>query len=205
MNILKLNLPKNILGQTEQTKKVITMSKAAMPGTQPIIDTLQTKNDALIALKETADEARQASVTAFATLRAGAKDQKNAYIALANHVENVADGDAAFILSTGYGVRANPTPYPPFVPVTGIITRINGTPGRVVLTWIGQPGARNYEIQYTTDLTGTTGWVNASKMPGNTRLNVDGLVSGTKYAFRIRACGNAEPGPWSSPVLQMAP
>jgi hypothetical protein len=205
MNILKLDLSKNILAQTEQGKKVIAMSKIAMPGPQPTIDALETKNNALIALKETADEARQTYITSFSALRAGAKDQKNAYIAHANTVENAADGDAAFVLSTGYGVRATPKPYPAFVPVTGIITRINGTPGRVVLTWIGQLGARNYEIQYTTDLTGASGWVNAPSMPGKTRLNVDGLVSGTRYAFRIRACGNAEPGPWSSPVQQMVP
>jgi hypothetical protein len=85
------------------------------------------------------------------------------------------------------------------------MTRINGTPGRVVLSWTAQLGARNYEIQYTTDLTGATGWTNAPLMPGKTKLNVDGLESGTKYAFRIRACGNKEPGPWSSIVLQRAP
>ncbi|MBA3607468.1 MAG: fibronectin type III domain-containing protein [Chthoniobacterales bacterium] len=104
-------------------------------------------------------------------------------------------------LSTGYGVRANPAPYPPFGPVFGI----HGTPGRVVLTWQGEPGARSYEVQYTTDLSGATGWTSAPEMPGAARLNVDNLVSGTRYAFRIRACGNAAPGPWSSPVQQMAP
>jgi hypothetical protein len=42
-------------------------------------------------------------------------------------------------------------------------------------------------------------------MAGGTRLNVDGLTSGTRYALRVRACGNGIPGPWSSPVQQLAP
>ncbi len=84
-------------------------------------------------------------------------------------------------------------------------TRINGTPGRIIMSWKSVLGARNYEVQYTTDLTGATGWVNADSMAGAPRLNVDGLTSGTRYALRVRACGNGAPGPWSGPVQQLAP
>lgn len=77
-------------------------------------------------------------------------------------------------------------------------------PGRVVLSWKGIFGARNYEVQYSTDLSGETGWKSISETPGKPRVNVDGLTSGTKYAFRVRALGKAEPGPYSGPVQQMA-
>jgi hypothetical protein len=65
--------------------------------------------------------------------------------------------------------------------------------------------ARNYEAQETTDLTGATGWESAEEMPSATKLSFEGLTSGTKYAFRVRAWGNGMPGPWSTPVQQMAP
>ena len=51
---------------------------------------------------------------------------------------------------------------------------------------------------------GATGWTTVGSTPSKTRVNVDGLTSGTKYAFRVRALGNGQPGPWSGPVQQMA-
>ena len=39
-------------------------------------------------------------------------------------------------------------------------------------------------------------------MAGGRSLAVDDLTSGTKYAFRVRACGNGTPGPWSGSVQQ---
>ena len=77
--------------------------------------------------------------------------------------------------------------------------------GEVMMSWKGLIGARVYEVQYTIDLTGATGWTSVTETPGKTRVNIDGLTSGTKYAFRVRALGNGQPGPWSGPVQQMAP
>jgi hypothetical protein len=42
-------------------------------------------------------------------------------------------------------------------------------------------------------------------MSGKTKLAINGLTSGTKYAFHVRACGNAAPGPWSVIIIQLAP
>ena len=74
----------------------------------------------------------------------------------------------------------------------------------MVLGWTGVIGVRVYEAQYTTDLSGATGWTTVPSTTSKTRVNVDGLTSGTKYAFRVRALGNGQPGPWSGPVQQMA-
>jgi hypothetical protein len=86
-----------------------------------------------------------------------------------------------------------------------LTTKINGTPSRVILGWSKVVGGRNYEGQYTTDLIGATGWEDAAEMTGKTKLAIAGLTSGTKYAFRVRACGNAAPGPWSVIIIQLAP
>jgi len=47
-----------------------------------------------------------------------------------NSVQTVSEGSAAFILSTGYGVRASRTAWPPFEPPIDLRTRINGTAPR---------------------------------------------------------------------------
>jgi hypothetical protein len=155
---------------------------------------------------EAVAEARSAASQSTAALHASAKAQRDAYGNLAGHVNTVADGSDTFILSTGYEVRATPTPRPPLTEApSDVRTRINGVPENVLLLWKGLSGARNYEVQYTTDLSGVTGWINVPETPGATRLNVEGLVSGTKYAFRVRGLSTGQPGPWSIPVPQMAP
>ena len=115
------------------------------------------------------------------------------------------DGSGTYILSCGYGMRSSGGRIPQVEDAPGNLrTRVNGVPGRVLLSW-SDAGARNYEAQKTTDLSGATGWESAEEMPGAIRIAFEGLTSGTKYAFRVRAWGNGMPGPWSTPAQQMAP
>ncbi len=62
-----------------------------------------------------------------------------------------------------------------------------------MMSWKRVLGARNYEVQYTTDLSGVTGWTDAAEMSGGTRLNVDGLVSGTRYACACAPAATPRP------------
>jgi hypothetical protein len=206
MMIVKLNLSPRVPDQLTQGKNVVVMSREAMTGTQPLIDDLDAANTDLQTKQETVAEARSAASQSTAALHASAKAQRDAYGNLAGHVNTVADGSDTFILSTGYEVRATPTPRPPLTEApSDVRTRINGVPANVLVLWQGLSGARNYEVQYTTDLSGATGWSNVPETPGATRLDVGGLVSGTKYAFRVRGLSTGQPGPWSIPVPQMAP
>ncbi len=84
-------------------------------------------------------------------------------------------------------------------------TRVNGVPGVINLSWGKVQYARNYEVQTTTDLSGATGWTSQTAMPSAAKLDITGLVTGTKYALRVRAWGNGMPGPFSSLCQQMAP
>ncbi len=169
------------------------------------VTVLTTATTTLTDLQATALAARRTSTQATADVAAAAAVQRTAYGNVAAAVNAQADGDAAFIMSCGFAVRATPTPTPPITePPTQLTTSINGVPGRVVLGWTGVIGARVYEVQYTTDLSGVTGWTTVGSTPSKTRVNVNGLTSGTKYAFRVRALGNDQPGPWSGPVQQMA-
>lgn len=203
--ILKLNLPGPVPGKIDQGEKVVDMCRVVLVGDQPLVDALDGATGDLATQQAAALTARQTSKQVTAALKAASRAQADAYSTLADHVSTLANGDAAFILSTGYGVRNPPSPSPALEPPQDVRTQINGTPGRIMMSWKRVLGARNYEVQYTTDLSGVTGWTDAAEMSGGTRLNVDGLVSGTKYALRVRACGNAAPGPFSSPVQQLAP
>lgn len=200
----KLDLPRPIPKQIEQGAKVATMANKVLTD-KTVVTVLNTATTTLNDLQAAALEARRASTQATADVVEAAALQRIAYGNVAGAVNAQANGDPGFIMSCGFAVRASATPTPPITePPTQLKTSINGMPGRVVLGWTGVIGARVYEAQHTTDLSGATGWTTVGSTPSKTRVNVDGLTSGTKYAFRVRALGNGQPGPWSGPVQQMA-
>lgn len=202
---VKLNLPSRVAQKVDQGAKVVTMSKAAMPGPQPLIDTLDTANNDLAEKQAAAIQARQIAKQATAAAKASAKAQALAYGNLANHVETLSDGSTSFILSTGYGVRATPAPVPtPGAPLD-LRAKMGADTGTILTQWTTVLGAKAYEVDYTTDLSGATGWVSADETPSKGRLLLKGLDSGTVYLIRVCALGNGASGPYANPVQQMAP
>lgn len=206
MSAVKLNLSQSVPIQIDQGKNVVTMSQEVMTGPEPVIDALNTSNISLTAKQVAVNEARSTLVTAYAEMRAEAAAQRTAYGNLGALVQTDSAGEATYITSRGFGIRSSGTPIPPIdTAPANLRTRVNGVPGQVLFSWKGLSGARNYEAQKTSDLTGATGWESAIEMPSGAKLTFEGLTSGTKYAFRVRAWGNGMPGPWSTPVQQMVP
>ena len=175
-----------------------------MPPASPLIVALQSATSDLAAKHAEAIAARQELNEAYSALRDSSEAQRTAFNNLGGLVQTDSNGSATYILSCGYGVRSNGTPAPSVDdPPYRLLTKVNGTPGKVVLSWSAPTGARYFEAQSTTDLSGLTGWVSAPQMPTKTKIDFEGLTSGTRYAFRARAWGNGMPGPWSTPVQQM--
>lgn len=206
MDKVKYNLSKSVPIQIDQGKNVATMSGGVLGDSAPLVMALTTANTELQATKDTVDMAKQALAEAYSGMRDSSESQRIAFNNLGGLVQTNSDGGGTYILSCGYGIRSNGSPIPPVEDAPGNLrTRVNGVPGQVLFSWNGVNGARNYEGQKTTDLTGATGWESAVEMPSATKLPFEGLTSGTKYGFRVRAWGNGMPGPWSTPVQQMAP
>ena len=175
-----------------------------MPPTAPLIVALQAANTDLEAKQAAAVEKRQEMNEAYSALRDSKTTQRTAFNNLGGIVQTDSNGSPTYILSCGFGVRSNGTPAPSVEdPPYALRTQVNGTPGKVLLSWLPPTGARYFEAQSTTNLSGETGWVNAEQMPTKSKIDFDGLTSGTRYAFRVRAWGNGMPGPWSTPVQQM--
>lgn len=201
---VKLNLSRSVPIQIDQGKNVATMSAEVMPPTAPLIVALQAANTDLETKQAAAVEKRHELNESYSALRDSQTTQRTAYNNLGGLVQTDSDGGATYILSCGYGVRSNGTPAPPVEdPPNSLRTQVNGTPGKVVLSWRPPIGARSFEAQSTTDLSGESGWVSAPQMPTKSKIDFEGLTSGTRYAFRVRAWGNGMPGPWSTPVQQM--
>lgn len=206
MSDVKLGLSRKVPIQIDQGKNVVTMCGEVMSPTEPAVMTLNTTNLDLQTKHANLIEARAAVGNAKQELKASSAAQRTAYNNLGALVQTHSNGEASFITSCGFELRASGGPTPPVEDAPGNLTaRVNGVPGVIHFSWGSVLYARNYEVQTTTDLSGATGWTSQPEMPGVLRLEIPGLVSGTKYALRVRAWGKSLPGPWSTLIQQMAP
>lgn len=122
----------------------------------------------------------------------------------ASYVQNKSLGDAAKILSAGMAVRDPAAPIGD-LPAPGNISATEGDhDGEVDLHWNRVKGAKSYMIQRTTTPTDAASWGNPV-IATKSKATVAGLVTGTKYYFRVAAIGAAGQGAWSELASQVAP
>jgi len=157
-------------------------------------------------------DAIAAARTALAALLAEKRDLRAALETRlngrANHVEITAGSDPAAIRSAGFEPRARRTSTSRIAPPQNLTATMGVNAGEVILTCAPVRKARAYLIDLR-DHDGAppaeTGWRQA-RVASRSTATVTGLVSGRKYAFRIRALGpNDLESPWSDEAVCMAP
>lgn len=205
MSKARRKLPRAIAKRIDQAANAARMSREILPGPQPLVDELAAATEDLKAKQAAALEIRQLTLQATSELRQSAKQLNYAYGNLAAHVETSAVGRSTMILGAGFDLWSVRTPLAPLAAPTNLRARVPTMPGMVLLSWTPEYGARLYQVQYTMDLSGSSGWTDVPENATTARLSVEGLASGTRYAFRVRACARGIPGPWSPAVQQMAP
>lgn len=90
--------------------------------------------------------------------------------------------------------------------VDGLDCTIGDAEGRVILRWKSIKGAKSYEIQVSVDPITTTSWKAADpSVSTKASVTLDGLPSGGRCWFRVRAIGSAGAGPWSDPSVKTVP
>ena len=155
--------------------------------------------------------ARANVVSAKSALAAAVSEQDDAedavdegYSDLGNYVQDETGGDATKILTTTYAVASDNTAPITLVAPDHFVVTIGDEDGEFNVDWDNVPGARGYETEYTTDLTGATGWGNR-KFSTPSEQDIKNLTSGTKFLVRVRAVGASGEGPWTSVVQRRAP
>ncbi len=159
--------------------------------------TLETSYNDALAARQAAQQATTVQNTAERDLDAGLTQ-------LAAYVENASAGDAAKIQSAGMDVRAAGAPVGALPAPLGMVALVGDMDGEIDLDWDSVRGATSYVVQRSPDPITPTSWqqgIVVTKSKGT----VTGLVSGTKYWFRVAAVGAAGQGAWSDPATKVAP
>lgn len=163
----------------------------------PLLTTFSTKLAAVQSLVDSLTQAVSEKNAARAALEA-------ATIKRGNYVENASGGVEATILSAGFEVRAPGAPIGELPAPQNLVATMGDNAGEVDLGCDRVRGAASYiwHCRLYAQPNGPWQQVKISKRSSTTAI---GLVSGTKYAFRVCAVGTEGEGAWSDEAVVMAP
>jgi len=176
--------------------------KPAFASLQAQVTALQAKLTALVA-KKVAQKTAEDDAKQFLIEREQLADEAVALATmLGSGVENVAQGNGAVMVDAGYAVRTAPVPGGPLLAPANLRATMSELTGVINLRWRSVERAASYVAERATDPNGP--WTQIG-LPVRVTFAATGLVSGTKYYFRVAGIGPDGPGPWSDIAEKMAP
>ena len=120
---------------------------------------------------------------------------------LADYVENIANGNGATMQLAGFQLANPPVPIGPLPPPQDLRGSTADIDGNVLLRWKKVHGASSYFVECATNANGPWNQIEVTTRASTTAV---GLISGTKYWFRVRALGTSGYSGWSDPAQKMA-
>lgn len=208
MSKLKLNLRRlSVPEKVARGREIITnmTGNTSFPSPQPTLATAKTATDDL-------ESAQQEQQTAKRTAEAKTIERNDkedifdrTFNQLAAHVESVAGDDEQKIRSAGMDTRAAAATSTATPDAPGSFNITGGdADGEVDVSWNPVDGAKTYLIEQSPDPITATSWKQASATT-KSKDTIGGLLSGTRYWFRVAAVGTGGQGAWSNPVSKIAP
>jgi hypothetical protein len=123
---------------------------------------------------------------------------------LGSYVQDECKGDEDKILSSGFEVARQGSPYGILPAPVGLLAKPGIIIGTVLLQWKRLQGARSYVIQMNAaDPNVEASWEGQGTST-HSRFIAEGLTSGQVYWFRVRALGAAGEGGQSDPAHSRA-
>lgn len=120
-----------------------------------------------------------------------------------DYVQGASNGNAPVILSSGFDLKASPTPVGVLAPPINLLLTLNGTPGAMVLSFSSVANARGYLIECSKDVT-PRAFVQV-KNTSKTSYFMENMEVGETYVFRVAAQGGSTgQSPWSAEVVRGA-
>ncbi len=208
VNIIRLDLKNKTVDQ----KIALGINhKTSMTGNANYPTAKREPTDAAFDAAQDGLEASNSAVDAAETIwKAAILDRNNkevawdlAITARASNCESMTPGDRAKLQTTGLPLRPAPTPVGiPDAPIDLLATP-SKFQGQLDIRWKPIRGATSYVVERMVH--GGPGTWAQIKLLSQSKFADTGLVSGTTYAYRVRALAAAGEGPWSDETVRMAP
>lgn len=207
MSKVKLELSKKTVAQKIDLAKTIvakmtgnasfTTPNPALASITAAVNNLSTATADLVAARKTV-EAKMSAVALAESALDSLLTQEG------NYVENITNGDEAKILSAGMDVKreASSTILPD--KVASVNATIGDSAGEIDLSWDKVSGAKSYVVETALSEMNPLEWKHMV-VSTRSKAEVGTLKTGTSYHIRVAAVGSAGQGPWSDPVVKVAP
>jgi len=203
---VKLELSKkNTSEKTVLGNKVVTnmTGNTNFPNPNPTLDVLKTSITNMTVASDEVEAARKTVQMKLSVLYQQEGIFDGVITQLGTYVDNVSNGDEAIILSAGMDVQKEKSA----ITLPDKITSVNATSGdnagEIDLSWDKSSNAKSYVVEIAVN-GNTLEWKHAL-ITTRSRAELSALITGTAYQIRIAAIGSAGQGPWSDPVLKVAP
>jgi hypothetical protein len=118
---------------------------------------------------------------------------------LADYVQTTSGGDEALILSTGFDVNKKPSTVGELDKPENLTAKPGSNKGTIMLTCDVVDYANFYEFEYR-ELTPAGNGIWIQKTSTKRKLQIDGLISGKQYEFRVAGAGSYPTRVWSEIV-----
>jgi len=169
----------------------------------PTLDTLKTATANMAAASDDVEAARKIVQVKLSILYQQESIFDGIMTQMGAYVDNVSNGDEAIILSAGMDVQKEKSPSTLPDKITSVNATAGNNAGEIFLSWDKSSKAKSYAVEIAVSAP-VLEWKHA-QITTRSKAELGGLQTGTAYQIRVTAVGSAGQGPWSDPVLKVAP
>lgn len=203
---VKLELSKkNTSEKTVLGNKVITKmtGNPSFPTPNPPLDVLKTAITNMSTASDDLEAARKNVQVKMSILSQQESVFDGVITQLGAYVDNTSNGDEAVILSAGMDVQKEKGSATLPDKITSVNASSGDSAGEIYLSWDKSYNAKSYVVE--TAINGATLEWKHALISTKSKAELTGLTTGTAYQIRVAAVGSVGQGPWSDPVLKVAP
>ncbi len=203
---VKLELSKkNTSEKAVLGNKVVTnmTENPNFPNPNPTLDVLRTATDNMSSAANEVEAARKTVQVKMSLLSQQESIFDGVITQMGTYVDNTSNGDEAIILSAGMDIQKEKSPASLPDKITSVNATSGDSAGEIDLSWDRVNNAKSYVVETAINATSLE-WKHAL-ISTKSKAELTGLTTGAAYQIRVAAVGSLGQGPWSDPVLKVAP
>lgn len=201
LNIKDRSIPERV-ARGHQMIQALT-NNPNFPNPQPTLAVLTAVTDELEAAYAQQQADRQAALASTTVTHDKNAAWEIEFRKAASYVASVATDDAA-VQSAGMAVAARASHSAADTAPSGLSVSDGDHDATLDLHFDRVPGAKSYVIEHSLDPPTATSWTHAA-VTTKSSVTIGGLVSGTRYWFRVAVVTSAGQSGWSDPATKIAP